>query len=898
MLTLPASPVTINRSKVERPTAPEQWAPRPRIDARLDQGLARLLTAIVAPAGHGKTTTVVAWLRSRGLDAAWVSVDSRDAMLTRFAAHVATALDRVAPGVVAPLFALLTAPDRLAPRELGEMFGETLYDLDRDAILALDDFHEAGSRAVGAFVEGLLHAAPRRLHLIVITRDPLPFPLARLRTAGEVVELTGADLRFSPEETGALLRFEIGSDVDPDLAASVQALVGGWPAAIRLVGIGLGAGESRQPPDARIARHEQLVLDYLAEEVLVRLPPLHRLLLMGASLLERFNAPLLETLAVVQGGRVGRADLDRLRALELYREIPGLSETWYAFHPLFRDAFRRELERTMDAPAIARLHQGAARRFATTGAILDAARHLVAADDLQAAATLIESRLDDAFAREDWRSIAAWLRIIPQEELRRRPELLLASAWVAYLSGRDSHVAEVQARLRDPAFRDRATDAQRAEIALIAGETDVDPQTWLAKAETAIEHLSPSKRYRLGYARMMAGLALTSMGRAEEALARLAAFTDRESTTIDAASIRGYFGRLLVLWQTGRLARCEQIAADQLQLAQMNRLPISAGWGAAVLGLVAHERGDLACAVRQFEAVIADAERLHFQCVREAFFAQILTYEAGGRRSEADRAVARLREFCLDAETIHQLDLVDSCVARIALLRGDLTTARRWLETSRPTLLRDDLKCIEHPLLTRAKALLAVGAPEGLVEAERLLAEFVNFARATHMTLALLEGLAVQALLHEASGDHAAAERILRESLAMAAPEGIVQRYAYLGAPLAPILRRLLDQHDVGPHARQALRALESVLAAERAAASAADAEAPGLSEHPLTARERQVLNRLALRLTTNEIAQELFISPATVKHHVEHISEKLGVSGRRAIVAHAAELGLLSDEL
>ena len=63
------------------------------------------------------------------------------------------------------------------------------------------------------------------------------------------------------------------------------------------------------------------------------------------------------------------------------------------------------------------------------------------------------------------------------------------------------------------------------------------------------------------------GMALTSAGREDEALARLAAFTDRESARIDAASIRGYFGRVVVLWQAGRLARCEQTAADQLQLA-------------------------------------------------------------------------------------------------------------------------------------------------------------------------------------------------------------------------------------------------------------------------------------------------------------------------------------------
>ena len=49
----------------------------------------------------------------------------------------------------------------------------------------------------------------------------------------------------------------------------------------------------------------------------------------------------------------------------------------------------------------------------------------------------------------------------------------------------------------------------------------------------------------------------------------------------------------------------------------------------------------------------------------------------------------------------------------------------------------------------------------------------------------------------------------------------------------------------------------------------------------------------LARRLTNNEIGEELFISPITVKNHIDHIAEKLGVSGRRAAVARAGELGL-----
>src|SRR5262249_40749593 len=162
--------------------------------------------------------------------------------------------------------------------------------------------------------------------------------------------------------------------------------------------------------------------------------------------------------------------------------------------------------------------------------------------DLAAAATLVESRLNDAFAREDWQSIAAWLRLIPADAMRQRPELLLASAWVAYLSGRDAHVLAVQTMLRDPRLRDIATARQGAEIALIADPAEADPGRWLATVERVIPLIPASKRYRLGFAQMMLGLALTSMGRDEEALARLAAFTDRESARIDAASIRGYFG--------------------------------------------------------------------------------------------------------------------------------------------------------------------------------------------------------------------------------------------------------------------------------------------------------------------------------------------------------------------
>jgi len=63
----------------------------------------------------------------------------------------------------------------------------------------------------------------------------------------------------------------------------------------------------------------------------------------------------------------------------------------------------------------------------------------------------------------------------------------------------------------------------------------------------------------------------------------------------------------------------------------------------------------------------------------------------------------------------------------------------------------------------------------------------------------------------------------------------------------------------------------------------------------PLTRREREVLNLLGQHCTDREIAEALVISPLTVRTHIENLSSKLSVNGRRAIVSRAREHGLLT---
>jgi DNA-binding NarL/FixJ family response regulator len=66
-------------------------------------------------------------------------------------------------------------------------------------------------------------------------------------------------------------------------------------------------------------------------------------------------------------------------------------------------------------------------------------------------------------------------------------------------------------------------------------------------------------------------------------------------------------------------------------------------------------------------------------------------------------------------------------------------------------------------------------------------------------------------------------------------------------------------------------------------------------SDGALSKREREVLALVADGTTNREAARKLFVSEATIKTHLLHIYDKLGVRDRAAAVGEAYKRGLLS---
>ncbi len=109
---------------------------RARLLERLDEGLGAGLVLVSAPAGFGKTTLLVEWLKDRPHRSCWLSLDAADNDPARFLSYVIAALQTAVPGVAGDL----VAPLRSLQPPTAEVVVTTLVNelAAEDAPLILD----------------------------------------------------------------------------------------------------------------------------------------------------------------------------------------------------------------------------------------------------------------------------------------------------------------------------------------------------------------------------------------------------------------------------------------------------------------------------------------------------------------------------------------------------------------------------------------------------------------------------------------------------------------------------------------------------------------------------------------------------------------------------------------
>ena len=397
-------------------TAPQRLIDRRDLVAALDRATATRVTVISAPAGSGKTSLLRTWAERAGRDRriAFMSVrpDQQDAQLFWLALLGAV---RVATGAEPPS----PAPGFNGGAMVDKVRSE-LAAAGGGFVLVIDDLHELSSAEAAEQLTSLLTSLPADIHAVVATRGDPPLRLHRLRLAGELGEIRAEQLRFSQDETRALLT-AAGIVLPDPVVATLHQRTEGWAAGLRLAVLSLAGHQDPVRFVAEFSGNDRTVAEYLTAEMLDRQPPQVRRLLLRTSVLDRVNGELADLLTGATGSERILLDLEDANAFVVSLD-PG--RTWFRYHYMFRDLLRLELRRTHPED-IADLHRLAARWHGDHAEAAEAIRHLQAAGDWTEAAGLLTDRvlsLTPTARPQRWRRCSA-----PSHHGRQRPPP--ASPW-------------------------------------------------------------------------------------------------------------------------------------------------------------------------------------------------------------------------------------------------------------------------------------------------------------------------------------------------------------------------------------------------------------------------------------------------------------------------------------
>jgi LuxR family maltose regulon positive regulatory protein len=916
--TVASGPEGLLVTKLQVPRLPPVFVARPRLVDQLNAGLGRTLTLVCAPAGFGKTSVLADWCQHRAPRVGWLTLDAADNDPARCWRHVVAAFNRVQPAVAAHVAPWLDAPGIASFEGLvTAVVNEIAADAD-EMLLVLDDYHVIETELVHESLSFLVGHAPPGLHVVLASRADPPFPLARLRAQGELTELRASDLRFTAQEAAGLLREAIGTDLSlPEAAVSaLTTRTEGWAVGLQLAALSLRDQSDVTGFVETFSGSHRYVLDYLTDEVLQGQPDEVRVFLLDTSVLDHLSGKLCDA---VTGRRGGQQMLEALQRANMFLVPLDEVRGWWRYHQLFADLLRVRLQQEQP-DRVPQLHRAAASWHEEHGLIDDAVRHAAGAGEMNRVARLVEHHFDTLFMPGEIATLQRWLRILPVELVRSRPRLCLAQAFMANAAGdtgataRQLDAAE-RALASGPLDEPYEPSVGRAEsllanvpagIALghtVLASMSGDPDRVFALASRTLTELRDDEWVLELFTRQQLAVAQCLRGELDNAARALASVI---------AGWRSAGERRMAAWGCYHLGQIQQMKGQldgaldvyeqALEITTAPGQPALPAAGIAYVGMaeVAYQRGELDRALEHVTEGIARCQHLALRIALASGLATLAWIRhAEGDAAGAWAAIEEAERVAPSGAFADLFNRAPAQRARLLLAQGDVDAAARC--TTKGGLSPED-----EPSHSREPAYLVLArvliAQEQLDRALGLLGRLNAAATSQGRIGSVIEIQALRALALSARGDEAGAVAALTDALTLAHASGYVRVFVDEGPPMAVLLGTLLaaqrtDRISVGDvpvdYLGRLMRAFTQDAARTDRGTAASTVPVPGVVT-PLSERELDVLRLMGAGEQNKEIAAELYLALNTVKKHVTHIFEKLGVTNRTEATARARELGLL----
>lgn len=874
----------LSKAKISTPVASSHSVSRRHILDGIAPDIRERLILITAPAGFGKTTTMLQLHElfvARGMATAWLTLDDGDNDVSRFLAAFSAALRKVSGKRPLP------ADEAVGNADIAQWITELVADNPKPQAIFFDDFEALKNPVVEGLIARGIQIMPEGSCVVIGTRRLPDIGLASLRARGQLLELDVSQLRFSRQEADEFLQTKRALALSSDELSQLYNSTEGWAVALWLASLALEQRSDRGKFVGSFSGSNAAIASYLAEDVLARIPAKLREFLLRVSILDELEPDLCNKLVPDTDGRAVLEELEKQNLFVIPRDE---EREVYSFNALFRDFLQNQLRRH-HPDELARLHRIAADAYLDKGRPIKAIGHALGAGAgaLVLALELIGDHVDELMSAGRLRLLAGFLDQIPVKQLVSQPRLRMIHAWcVTFTRGPQAALAMVDEL--DPgqlpagskadylairplllAMMDRVDEAhQLAEAALASGEVESHPfagamlfqclsQTCIIRGEhqrargyvDAVRLQRSETVGEFGFVLAESADALIDLmgGRLRQATARMKLATERF------AESRGGSRR--------------DNALSSIQLAEMLYEHDECERAKALLQLYSPLIKDLGPP----DALISSHVLLSRIALSEGDTDQALEWltslETTGLRLQIPRVLASAR---LERATLYlSLDRVDEALQELTLARQCYDWPDDfdyWYEAN--DTLYPDLVALRIQVRSGKAGAAIAPLKEQLKRAETSL----RGRRALKLRLLLAEA-------QHRDGRKNMALRSLSRALKFADEEGFVRSILEEGKSLQVLVQELRGDDSAAP-----LPADQDRPSPEVVAQSLPD---------PLTKKELQVLTLLAEGLPNQSMAERLFISESTVRTHLRNINLKLQAGNRTQAIAIARKLGLVA---
>lgn len=413
-------------TKLNTPAVLAKTLIRPRLFDCLDLSQGRKLTLICAPAGFGKTTLIVDWLKTLSLPRSWWIIDKQDNQRNQFILYLIAALRNLNPDIGKSMDV-----DAIRNQDIFTIMTVLINDIscmDGQGLLVLENFHFITLPEIRQFINSFIDFLPPQIHLVILTRDDGALSLGRLRIQNQIAEIRADDLRFSLDEIEQLMGLNFQRNFSPSDLREIESKTSGWAAALRMVLIYL---KNTMPDPFSLqgfTSQHWFVYDFLSQEVWDGLNTEMQMFLLACSVLDQLSPDLCQT---VSGYQNSFQFLSELHRNDLFIHTLDLHRYWYRIQPLFLDFLKRKLDPCQEAE----YHRRASDWFESNGFYTDALNHALHAGDFEQFMRLVNkysiSLLEFGRVSEQIEQF----NVLTKHGISERPWLCITYAWVLILNG-------------------------------------------------------------------------------------------------------------------------------------------------------------------------------------------------------------------------------------------------------------------------------------------------------------------------------------------------------------------------------------------------------------------------------------------------------------------------------